>query len=169
MLVRRCLACLAVAFPILAAGANAAGPRNGTFYGYDAKRGSVVAAAVKNGRIPVLQAMPPVTTGPGVSFYYGPIGEGSDKIARSGKWTTGDTPGGPLGPDYLTVCGSNPLGGRTRGLLQLQLGVEREPDRPPAVLGPAVPKAPARRRHLLRQRQSDRIGGDRRHAHAHSV
>src|SRR4051794_33752131 len=106
MLVRRCLACLAVAFPILAAGANAAGPRNGTFYGYDAKRGSVVAAAVKNGRIPVLQAMPPVTTGPGVSFYYGPIGEGSDKIARSGKWTTGDTPGGPLGPDYLTVCGS---------------------------------------------------------------
>jgi hypothetical protein len=113
--VLRCLTCVAVAFPVLASGVQAAGPRNGTYYGYDADGGAVVAATVKNGRIPVLQAMPPVDTGPGVSFYYGPIGQGSDRIGRSGKWTTGVTPGGPLGPDYLTVCG-NTLGSDALGV-----------------------------------------------------
>jgi hypothetical protein len=59
--------------------------------------------------------MPPVATGPGVSFYYGAIGQLSDRIARNGRWTTGITPGGPLGNDYLTVCGST-LGARALGV-----------------------------------------------------
>jgi hypothetical protein len=98
----RLLACSAVAFALLAAGVQAAvrSTRNGTYYTFDATQATVVAAQVKNGRIPTLEVMPPVSTGPGVGFIYTSAG----RFARNGTWTTGFNLGDESGAP-IPVCG----------------------------------------------------------------
>ena len=101
----RVLACCAVAFALLATTVAARSRtvrtvRNGTYYTFDTTTATVVAAQVKNGRIPTLEVIPPLSTGPGVGFIYTSAG----RFSRRGTWTTGFSLGDETGAP-IPVCG----------------------------------------------------------------
>jgi len=84
----RLIACTLAALVLLASDVQAARhavstTRNGTYYTFDDTQAAVVAAKVRNGRVPTLEVMPPISSGPGVGFIYTSAGRFSHKATWS--------------------------------------------------------------------------------------
>ena len=104
---------------------------------YHADGGAVVAATLKDGRMRSLQAMLRVSTRPGESFSSVRSGRGWTNCAQR-QVDDGRYSGRAVRSRLPRGLREHPLGGRARGLLHQQLGVELEHDRPTPVPRAAV-------------------------------